>query len=86
MLAEWLRIYGHDIEPLSESVQAPERIRERLAERCAAMHRTFTDPLYEAWISRVSAYAGDAPTTDHWLPGNRAGAWPQQKSEYTSAI
>ena len=73
MLAEWLRIYGHDIEPLSASVQAPERIRERLAERCAAMHRTFTDPLCEAWISRVAAYADDAPTTDQWLPGNRAG-------------
>jgi hypothetical protein len=55
MLGEWLRIYGHDIGPLSASVQAPERIRERLAGRCAAMHRTFTDPLYEAWISRVSA-------------------------------
>jgi hypothetical protein len=38
-------------------VQGIERIRERLAERCAAMHRAFTDRLYDAWLSRVESYS-----------------------------
>jgi GMP synthase-like glutamine amidotransferase len=57
MLEEWLRIYGYDIEPVSASVQPIERIRERLAERCATMHRLFTDRLYDAWLARVRAFA-----------------------------
>ena len=56
MLEEWLRIYGYDIDQPSPSVQRPEQIRERLAERCAAMHRVFTDRLYDAWLARVEAY------------------------------
>jgi GMP synthase-like glutamine amidotransferase len=56
MLKEWLRIYGYDIVPDGPSVQPIERIGERLAERCSAMHRVFTDRLYDAWLARVLAY------------------------------
>jgi GMP synthase-like glutamine amidotransferase len=63
MLEDWLRIYGHDIEPLSPSVQGIGRIRERLGERCAAMHRTFTDRLYDSWIARVQTYGRRAATS-----------------------
>ena len=56
MLQEWLRIYGYDIEAGSPSVQPIDQIGERLPERCAEMHRTFTDRLYDAWIARVQAY------------------------------
>jgi hypothetical protein len=38
---------------VSVSVQPADRIRERLWQRCAQMHGTFTDLLYEAWIGRV---------------------------------
>jgi hypothetical protein len=55
MLREWLRIYGYDIETNGASVQSIEHIRERLSERCAAMHHVFTDRLYDAWIARVQA-------------------------------
>jgi GMP synthase-like glutamine amidotransferase len=55
LLTEWLRIYGYDIEPVSQSIQPIEQIRERLAERCAAMHNRFTDRLYDAWFERVRA-------------------------------
>ena len=41
------------IEPNGVSVQPIEQIRERLAERCAVMHRTFTDRLYDAWLDRI---------------------------------
>jgi hypothetical protein len=57
MLEEWLRIYGYDIEANSTSVQSVDQIRERLPERCAAMHRLFTDRLYDVWIARVRAYS-----------------------------
>jgi GMP synthase-like glutamine amidotransferase len=57
MLAEWLRTYGHDLDGSAPSVQPIERVRERLAERCSAMHRIFTDRLYDAWLSRVRNYA-----------------------------
>ena len=34
---------------------------ERLAERCATMHRVFTDRLYDAWLARVRTHVlGDA--------------------------
>ena len=56
-MEDWLRIYGYDIAPVSPSVQPIERIRERLAERCAMMHRVFTDRLYDAWLARVRAHA-----------------------------
>ena len=56
MLQEWLRIYGYDIEANCASVQSIEQIRERLPERCDAMHRVFTDRLYDVWIARVQAY------------------------------
>ncbi|ODS02131.1 hypothetical protein AUC71_17020 [Methyloceanibacter marginalis] len=56
MLEEWLRLYGYDIAPASDSVQTIEQIRERLAERCAIMHQQFTDRLYDAWLERVRAY------------------------------
>ncbi len=57
MLEEWLRVYGYDIEPVSASVQPIERIAEGLAERCAKMHRVFTDRLYDAWLTKVRAFA-----------------------------
>jgi hypothetical protein len=56
MLQEWLRIYGTDIEANSASVQSIEQIRERHLERCATMHRVFTDRLYDAWLTRVSVH------------------------------
>jgi GMP synthase-like glutamine amidotransferase len=58
LLEDWLRIYGYDIEANGTSVQPLERIREHLPKRCAAMHRIFTDRLYDAWLARVRAYAG----------------------------
>jgi GMP synthase-like glutamine amidotransferase len=61
MLQEWLRIYGYDIEADSAGVQSIEQIRARLPERCAAMHRVFTDRLYDVWIARVQAYSRTAP-------------------------
>ncbi len=57
MMEEWLAIFGYDIEPVSESVQPIEHIRENLAERCATMHRLFTDRLYDAWLERVRAFS-----------------------------
>lgn len=57
LLEDWLRIYGYDVEPVSATVQGVERIRERLPERCAAMHRAFTDRLYDAWLERVESYS-----------------------------
>jgi GMP synthase-like glutamine amidotransferase len=55
MLEEWLRIYGYDIEPNGGSTQTVAQIRERLPERCATMHREFTDRLYDVWLARVLA-------------------------------
>lgn len=55
MLEEWLTIYGYDIAPVSDSVQSIAQIREGLAERCARMHRLFTDRLYESWLAHVRA-------------------------------
>ncbi|ODS00819.1 hypothetical protein AUC69_07455 [Methyloceanibacter superfactus] len=57
MLEEWLRIYGYDIDASLPTVQPIERIRARLAERCATMHRQFTDRLYDAWLDRVRAWS-----------------------------
>jgi GMP synthase-like glutamine amidotransferase len=45
MLEDWLRIYGYDIASTSERVQSVEAIRHRMEERCAVMHRIFTDKL-----------------------------------------
>jgi GMP synthase-like glutamine amidotransferase len=56
LLEDWLEIYGYDVEPVSATVQGVEPIRERLAERCAAMHRAFTDRLYDAWLERVESH------------------------------
>jgi len=39
------------------TLRGVERIRERLAERCAAMHRAFTDRLYDAWLERVESHS-----------------------------
>jgi hypothetical protein len=30
-------------------------LRQRLPERCATMHRAFTDHLYDAWMERIEA-------------------------------
>jgi GMP synthase-like glutamine amidotransferase len=56
MLAEWLRIYGYDIEPNGGSVQSSVQIADNIGQRCATMHREFTDRLYDAWMKRVEAY------------------------------
>ena len=63
MLEEWLRIYGYDIVPCA-SVQPIEQLRERMPERCSAMHRIFTDRLYDAWLDRVQAYAESAVASE----------------------
>ena len=55
MLEDWLRIYGDDIAPVGPSIQPIERVRERVPQRCAAMHRQLTDRLYDAWLSRFPA-------------------------------
>ena len=52
MLEDWLQMYGDDVAPVGTSVQPVEQIRERMAERCAAMHRLLTDRLYERWLAR----------------------------------
>ena len=57
MMEEWLATFGYDIEPVSESVQPIEQIRQNLGERCATMHRLFTDRLYDAWLARVRAHS-----------------------------
>jgi GMP synthase-like glutamine amidotransferase len=57
LLEDWLRLYGYDVEPTASSIQPIAQIREDLADRCAAMHRRLTDRLYDAWLSRVAAYA-----------------------------
>ena len=57
MLEEWLRIYGYDLDGSAPSVQPIEQFRERLVERCYAMHSIFTDRLYDAWLARVRAHA-----------------------------
>lgn len=57
LLESWLRIYGYDIEPTAPSIQPIAQIREDLADRCSAMHRRFTDRLYDAWMARVAAHA-----------------------------
>lgn len=57
LLEDWLRIYGYDVAPVSASVQGVDGIRERMAERCVAMHRVFTDRLYDAWLERVEEYS-----------------------------
>jgi len=56
MVEDWLQIYGHDISPQSASVQPIEQIGERLAARCATMHRVFTDRLYDAWMERIETF------------------------------
>jgi GMP synthase-like glutamine amidotransferase len=56
MLGEWLRIYGYDLDGSAPSVQPIDQVRERLAERCSAMHRIFTDRLYDAWLARVRTH------------------------------
>jgi GMP synthase-like glutamine amidotransferase len=60
LLEGWLRTYGHDIAPLSASVQSIEQIREQMAERCSAMHRAFTDHLYDSWLERVQTHRARA--------------------------
>jgi GMP synthase-like glutamine amidotransferase len=60
MLERWLEVYGYDIEPVSESVQPADRIREQMTQRCTRMHATFTDLLYEAWIGQVCDRQGIA--------------------------
>lgn len=55
MLADWLRVYGDDIAPAGPTIQPIDTIRERLRTRCAAMHRQFTDRLYERWLARFPA-------------------------------
>ncbi|WP_083239039.1 type 1 glutamine amidotransferase [Methyloceanibacter superfactus] len=53
LLREWLSIYGHDIAPVSASVQDIEQIRHRLDERVQEMHDTLTDRLYDRWLARL---------------------------------
>jgi len=55
MMEVWLRVYGDDIAPVGPSIQSIEHVRGRLPERCAAMHRLFTDRLYDAWLARFPA-------------------------------
>ena len=56
MLESWLQKYGYDIEPTCPSVQAAAQIRDRMDERCAAMHSALTDRLYDMWLARLTAY------------------------------
>jgi GMP synthase-like glutamine amidotransferase len=54
LLREWLSIYGHDIAPISASVQEIEQISHRLDERVQQMHATLTDRLYDRWLARLA--------------------------------
>ena len=56
LLESWLEKYGYDIEPTGPSVQGAAQIRDRMAERCAAMHGALTDRLYDMWLARLTAY------------------------------
>jgi len=52
LLKEWLRIYGYDLNPVSETVQSPEAVRENLEQRVIEMHK-ITDRLYDKWLNGV---------------------------------
>lgn len=54
LLREWLDIYGHDIDPISASVQPIEDIRHSLDARVQGMHATLTDLLYGQWLARIT--------------------------------
>lgn len=52
LLKEWLRIYGYDLEPVSDTVQSPESVGENLEQRVSEMHN-ITDRLYDKWLNGV---------------------------------
>lgn len=63
LLESWLDVYGYDIEATAPSIQPIEQIRDRLPERCTAMHEAFTDRIYDMWLARMTAYARGQETS-----------------------
>ena len=57
LLQEWLEIYGHDLAPISESVQSAEEVGCDLDKRVPTMQR-LTDRLYDGWLHRVNSHKG----------------------------
>ena len=55
MLSSWLEVYGHDLTPLSASVQSVEEVSKNLNERVSAMQQ-LTDVLYDRWLGMVVRY------------------------------
>jgi len=53
LLEEWLRIYGYDLDPVSDTVQSPEAVRENIDRRVRDMHDNITNRLYEKWLAGV---------------------------------
>lgn len=53
LLRRWIDIYGHDLDPVSETVQPPEQILIDVGHRVAAMQRNVTDPIYRCWLRHV---------------------------------
>ena len=51
-MKSWLQIYGHDIQPISQSVQQIEEISENLQGKMRVMH-TLTNAFYRRWFKFV---------------------------------
>lgn len=54
LLKEWLDIYGHDLHPISESVQTVEEVGRHVEARVPVMQR-LTNVLYDWWLARIQA-------------------------------
>lgn len=52
LLEDWLRIYGYDLDPPSETVQTPDEVRRNIKTRVSEMHKA-TDRLYDRWLKGV---------------------------------
>jgi hypothetical protein len=53
LLRRWIDIYGDDLDPVSETVQPPERVLDDVERRVGDMQRNVTDPIYERWLRPV---------------------------------
>ncbi len=53
LLRTWVDNYGYDMAPVSDTVQSPEQVLDRVEERVARMHEQVTNPLYQRWLRPV---------------------------------
>lgn len=58
MLRRWIDIYGYDLDPVSDTVQAPEQVLDHVEEKVDAMQRDITNPIYERWLQPVRERVG----------------------------